>query len=566
MIPNFVKILQNILGEAFVITSSPDDKYDYQINVNKLIGKPEFDQLIELLGSSEELTNIFTFEKASAGKGHFVCFAIKPEVMINILQKCHTTHTINLVQPNANPKTIIYDYSSPNMSKDMHVGHLRSTIIGDTLANVSEYLGNNVIRLNHLGDFGLPFGMIVEYIIQTNEIGDNLQEIYIKSKKMFDTDNDFKDKAYSRTALLQNKSDHQTNLVWNDVLNRSLIQYQHIYKLLNISSRLEVKGESFYVDYIDQCKSMLEEAGLSELDEEGRVVVKCSHPLNPLTYIKSEEKGCAYTYDTTDIVALWYRTQVMNVDEVYYVVDNRQSSHFEQVFDIGKLMGWLNNTKKAVHIQFGTILGKDGKPLQSRLGGTPRLIDLIDESIEKTTEQFKLKGKNIADFEYEIKSIAIGSLKYQDYSKCRTSDYKFNSDQMLKFDGSTYTFLSYTISRIRGIMDHIKSNDLTDLLSTHIINLDELSELDYKVIKKLICFTQVVENVEETKMIHGYIEFLSKLCVAFNSNYTNSRYLNFDQDGKLISCNLSKLVMCKVLLDILSTSCALLGLQLVNEM
>lgn len=566
MIPNFIKILQNMLGVVHTITTSPDDKFDFQINVNKLVGKSELDQLIDLLNSTDEFTNIFTFEKVNAGKGNFLCFAIKPKVMTEVLQKCHINHSVNFVQSNSNSKTIIYDYSSPNMSKDMHVGHLRSTIIGDTLANVSEYLGNNVIRLNHIGDFGLPFGMIVEYVIQTNETGNNLQQIYIESKKMFDTDKNFSENAYKRTALLQNKTDDQTNIVWTDILNKSLAQYQHIYKLLNISPNLKIKGESFYVDYIDDCKKLLENEKMINVDDDGRIMVKCSSSFNPLTYIKSGEKGCAYTYDTTDIVALWFRTCVMKADEIYYVVDNRQSLHFEQVFNVGKNMGWLNENKRAVHIQFGTILGKDGKPLQSRNGGAPRLVDLIDESVEKTTDQFKLKGKDIREFSYEINALAIGSLKYQDYSKCRTSDYKFNSDQMLKFDGSTYTFLSYTVSRIRGIMDHVRTNDLTELLNSHVICLDELSELDFKVIKKLVCFSQVIETVEETKMIHGFIDFLSKLCVAFNSNYTNSRYLNFDEDGKLISCNLSKLIMCKVVLDILSKSCELLGLQLVNEM
>jgi arginyl-tRNA synthetase len=137
---------------------------------------------------------------------------------------------------------------------------------------------------------------------------------------------------------------------------------------------------------------------------------------------------------------------------------------------------------------------------------------------------------------------------------------------MLKFDGSTYTFLSYTISRIRGIMDYVNQNDLTELLNVHIIDQNELSELDFKVIKKLMCFTHIIENVDETKMIHGFVEFVSKLCVAFNGNYTNSRYLNFDESGKLISCNMSKLVMCRVVLDVLTTSCTLLGLQIVNEM
>lgn len=564
MIPNFVKILQQELGETFNITSSPNDKYDLQTNVNNIVSNNKISEFIEQLNHNEKITNFFTFCVESAGKGHFLCFSIKSEVLLNILQKCHITGCINLVQTNTNPKNIVYDYSSPNMSKDMHVGHLRSTIIGDTLANVSEYLGNTVIRQNHLGDFGLPFGMILEYVITTETTNTNLQQIYVESKKLFDKDTEFKERCYVRTALLQNKTDTQTNFVWNKILNASLEQYNNIYHMLNISPSLEIKGESFYVKYIDHVKEILENAGLVELDGT-RVLVKTDN-MPPLTYTKSEEKGCSYTYDTTDLVALWYRSQVLNANEIYYVVDNRQSLHFEQIFDVGKKMGWLTELHSAKHVQFGTILGKDGKPLQSRLGDTPKLVDLIEESIDKVTEQFKLKGHDIEKFQYEIQALAVGSLKYQDFSKCRTSDYKFNSDQMLKFDGITYAFLSYTVSRIRGIMDHVRENNLTDLLNFHTIDLNELSELDFKVIKKLVEFTNVIETVEQTKMIHGFVNYLSKLCTVFNSNYTNSRYLNFDENGKLTSCNLSKLVMCKVILDILTTSCKLLGLQIINKM
>lgn len=560
MIPNFVSQLQNELGNSHTISQSPDSRFDLQIRLNKLIDNSE---LFDSIKSNESINKTFDTEQIITTNGIFVCFAIKKSLMINILNELHQSQNVmpTLVE---NPRTIIYDYSSPNMSKDMHVGHLRSTIIGDALANVSEYLGHNVIRLNHVGDFGLPFGMIVEYVIKNGSVCDNLQQLYLESRELFKTSDEFAQKVYNRTTLLQNKSDPLTNSTWQEILNVSMDQYQHIYQSLNISPKLVVKGESFYVDYIDQCKKLLEDAGLVE-NNDGRILVKCDEPLNSLTYIKSKEKGNAYTYDTTDIVALWYRTCVMNVDEIYYVVDTRQTEHFKQIFNVGKKMNWLNN-KKVQHIQFGTILGKDGRPLQSRFGGTPRLIDLIDESIEKTREQFKSKEKNINDFEYEINSIAICSLKYQDYSKCRTSDYKFNSDLMVKFDKNTFTFLSYTISRIRGINDHINKNNLSNVLSEHIINHDELCEIDFNVIRKIMQYNQVLEMVDKTKMIHTYIDFLSKLCEIFNSNYSNSRYLNFDCDGKLINYNLSKLAMCQVVMNVLQTSCKLLGLNVVDVM
>lgn len=565
MIPNFIEILKNELDEKSIVYS-PSEKYDFQININKMENS-DLSIFMEKINTNDKINTIFDVEQITVGKGKFLCFSIKKNIMLTIMQECNSSNKI-FTTNNKNPKTIIYDYSSPNMSKDMHVGHLRSTIIGDTLANISEYFGNVVIRLNHLGDFGLPFGMIVEYIISIcgGHVDDNLQQTYTNAKTLFDKNENFANNAYKRTNLLQNKTDDETNNVWQKVLDKSLGQYANIYKLLNISLNLTPKGESFYVDYIEECKVMLENNNLIEIDKEGRICVKCEAPLNPLTYMKSKQKECAYTYDTTDIVALWYRICVMKADEIYYVVDNRQTEHFKQIFNVAKQMGWLNDKNKAEHIQFGTILGKDGKPLKSRNGDTPKLLDLIEESIEKTKEQFKLKNKSIDEFKYEINALAIGSLKYQDYLKARTSDYKFDTDQMLKFDGSTYTFLSYTIARIRGIIDNLKKNNLLEILNNYKIDPNELIEIDYKVIKKIMYFTQIITNVEETKMIHGYIEFLFKLCVAFNSNYTNSRYLNFDKDKNLIGCNFSKLAMCKVLLNILTVSCDLLGLQIINEM
>jgi len=569
---NFIKLLENALFIAdktneYVISESPNDKYDLQININKIFGKSELQMLTENLNKNKDFLEVFNYEQISVKKGHFLCFAYKTEIMLKVLQQYHTDFPINFSQQNISPKTIIVDYSSPNMSKDMHVGHLRSTIIGDAISNVLEYKGNNVIRINHLGDFGLPFGMIVEYIIQKKcDIGENLQQIYIEAKKIFDSNTEFQEHAYLRTALLQNKTCEITNHVWTQVLNKSLEQYKEIYSRLNISQKLEAIGESFYTTYISQCYEMLEKNGLTEIDNHDRTLIKCTDGLNPLIYMKSKERGCAYTYDTTDIVTLWYRLNITNADEIYYVVDNRQSLHFEQIFNIGKQMGWLNKNKKAVHIQFGTILDKFGKPLRSRTGDTPRLIDLINESVAKTQEQFATKGKDIEKFKYEINAIAIGSIKYQDYSKCRTSDYKFNFEQMLKFEGNTYTFLSYTVARIRGIMDNVNQNNLAQLLNDCKIDLNELQEIDYKIVKKIICFTQVIDNVAETKMLHGLIDYMSKLCVVFNSNYTNSRYLHFDESGKLIDYNISKLLMCKIVLNILSTSCKLLGLSLVNVM
>lgn len=562
-------IMQQIeIGHFCVkITQSPNDDYDYQFNINKIIKDNNKDQLLDFLLNDNSLTEIFDICSENIGNSHFVCFKIKQNVLMQLLKQSFDSDFTYIQKCEfLDQKTILYDYSSPNMAKDMHVGHLRSTIIGDTLANVSQLLGHNVIRINHIGDFGLPFGMILEYVISQNIVvneSTNLQEIYVLSKKLFESNDDFKNKSYLRTTDLQTCDQHsQTHTCWNNILENSSKQYQKIYNLLNISSNLKIMGESYYVKYINEVKNMLTNNNLLETDDKNLSVINVPN-MHPLIWEKSEERGSGYTYDTTDLVTVWYRTQYLNVDEIYYVVDDRQESHFNQIFTIANMMGWSHD-KKLMHVKFGTILDQNGKPLKARDGNAPKLLDLIEDSINKTTEQFEKKNQNTQDYKKEINAIAIGSLKYQDFSKCRTSNYKFDFDRMLKFEGNTYTYLSYTVARIRGLFDNVTKHNI--LLNSQVINEQEFTENDFKLIRKIFQFASIINSIEKTKMINFLPEYLHKLSSLFHCEYAKCRYFNFDNDGNFLNCNKTKLILCKILLNIFEISCSIMNIDIVNKL
>lgn len=564
---NLEKYLQSELSKLDVlfpikISVSAFPEYDYQTSIYKLVENGEKDNLENFVKGNENITNIFNYSFSSSGKQHFLCFKVKNDYLVLILKDFFDTKNIRSVFE-MKSKKVLYDYSSPNLAKDMHVGHLRSTIIGDTLANISEYFGNTVSRVNHIGDFGLPFGMIVEYVIQNN-IGINettsLQKLYILSKRQFESDENFKNNSYIRTAELQMETNEQVVKIWKQIYEHSLKSYQEIYDLLTISKDLKITGESFYVKYINEVKDLLKEKGFLENDDKGRTMVKINGMI-PMTYEKSQEKGSAYTYDTTDIVTLWYRTQVLNQDEIYYVVDSGQSLHFKQLIQLGKQMGWTNG-KKVEHINFGVIKGTHGFRIKSRDGNTPKLLDLVNDGIEVTKESTKSLTENSVVFNSTVSDLAIGSIKYFDLSRMRTADYLFDFDLMLKKDANTYTYLSYSLVRCKGILDKFEKANL--ILDD--IDYSKLEELDFNLLRKLTEFPLILEKVLMTNMPHYLCDYLNNLCTMFHYAYTNTRCMNFDEDNKLINCNYARILLYILISDVLKQSCKLLGLPVINKL
>lgn len=535
---------------------------DYQINIDQLSKAGFEDEFMKHLNGRTVLRDTFKITQTTNDKGNkFVNFTITNNYLLSLLESFNKYHYVDLYSSDVS-KTIVLDYSSPNLSKDMHVGHLRSTIIGDCLANILEYAGHNVIRRNHIGDFGLPFGIIVEYVFTVGiDIIDStpLQTIYINAKKMFDTNSEFADKAYVRTQLLQSKTDVDTNEIWHKIYTKSLTSYNEIYKLLCISELLTVKGESWYEPLIDHVKTVLDAHSLIEMDD-GKTIVKVNG-YQPMTYIKSESKGRAYTYDTTDIVALYHRITDEKADQIYYVVDHGQSLHFEQLFALGKTIGWLNSTKTAKHISFGTIQGKDHKRIKSRDGNTPKLLDLVTEAIETTKEIYLTKHSDINMD--TITKIAIGSLKYFELSIKRDTTYIFEFNKMLKFSGNTYTYASYALVRCNSVFAKVIDSGFD--INTIVLNESELKYVDYVLLRKIMYFPGVISRLIVDSYPHNLCTQLYNLVDAFHTNYEASRCIDFSSDNKVTHIYQSRIALYMLVKEVITICFNLLGLPIVDR-
>jgi arginyl-tRNA synthetase len=600
---NTQEVLNNELSkfEHIRLKATPANlkKKDYHVNLIPLQKKNILEGYLDFVKNNNVIQNIFVVDVTENDTGvKFQNFTIRNEFLFNMLSQYHAkligskdlneSSNINFIKTDK-PKKIIFDYSSPNLAKNMHVGHLRSTIIGDTLANIFEDVGHTVIRHNHIGDFGLPFGMIVEYVI-SKQIDINtitLQEIYTEAKKQFDSDLDFNSKAYNRTQILQINNDELTCKIWNQIYQKSLSEYQTIYNILNISKKLEVKGESYYLQYIPMVKDILSKENVLDIAD-GRTIVKLPNA-KFMTFIKSDNKGNAYTYETTDITALYYRTQIECADEVFYVVDSGQSNHFKQLFLLGQHLGWSKN-KRVEHIQFGIITNDSNKRIKSREGNTPKLLDLVNDAIEESTKVYFSKKKDniISDGDKislnelqesqeidkkTISSLAIGSLKYYDLSMTRTNDYKFQFSQMLQFNGNTYTYVTYTLARCSSVFEKLKHYTCSDGAAaalyqknydvrSFILNVDELTECDFEILHKISYFPTVIEKIITTLTPHLLCDQLYELVDLFNNQYKkpNFRCIQYSADNEIVSINKSRIVVYNFVKNIIEKVFDLLNL------
>ncbi|MGB2360041.1 MAG: arginine--tRNA ligase, partial [Porticoccaceae bacterium] len=360
------------------------------------------------------------------------------------------------------PQNIVIDYSSPNLAKEMHVGHLRSTIIGDALARLLEYQGHNVTRQNHMGDWGTQFGMLIaelEMHLGEGEQADlalnDLELFYQQSKKHFDADPEFADKARAYVVKLQSGDSH-CRALWQKFIDVSVAHNIEIYKQLNVGLRQEhIAAESSYNDDLDNVLNELIAQGLA-VDSEGAKVVfldeladKNGDP-SPMIVQKS---GGGYLYATSDLACLRHRVGQLQANRILYFIDARQSLHMKQVFITGRKANFVPEDVSLEHHAFGTMMGADGKPFKTRSGGTIKLADLLAEAVERAELLVRQKNPDLAPGEVKeiARKVGIGAIKYADLSKTRTNDYIFDWDAMLSFEGNTSPYLQYAYTRIRSI-------------------------------------------------------------------------------------------------------------------
>ncbi|MFH9405158.1 arginine--tRNA ligase [Streptomyces sp. NPDC017638] len=369
----------------------------------------------------------------------------------------------------AHPGTTVIDYAQPNVAKEMHVGHLRSAVIGDSVVQLLEFTGENVVRRHHIGDWGTQFGMLIQYLdehpheldhkageVTGEEAMSNLDRLYKAARKLFDSDEEFKTRARRRVVDLQ-AGDPHTLAMWQKFVDESKIYFFSVFEKLDMEIRdADIVGESGYNDMLAETCRLLEESGVA-VRSEGALCVFFDDIKgpdgNPVPLIVQKSDG-GYGYAATDLSAIRDRVFNLKANTLLYVVDARQALHFRMVFETARRAGWLGDDVTAVQLAFGTVLGKDGKPFKTRAGETIRLVDLLDEAIERASAVVREKAQDLSEEEIAERGtqVGIGAVKYADLSTSANRDYKFDLDQMVSLNGDTSVYLQYAYARIQSIL------------------------------------------------------------------------------------------------------------------
>lgn len=511
------------LTPAIQVENSKDRTHgDFASNLAMMLAKPAAmkprelaEKLIAALPVDERIARV-----EIAGPG-FLNFFQNHAALADRLQAALADPQLG-VRKNGPQQTVVIDLSSPNLAKEMHVGHLRSTIIGDSVARVLEFLGDRVIRQNHVGDWGTQFGMLLAYLEESSvtaerELAD-LETFYRAAKKRFDESPAFADRARELVVELQ-AGDAECLRLWTHFNDISLSHCQKVYDRLGVKlSMADVKGESTYNDDLPGIIATLREKRLLTEDDGAQCVfLDDIHNAegNPLPLIV-QKAGGGYLYATTDLAAIRYRAQTLSADRVLYFVDQRQALHFQMVFTVARQAGFAAANVVLEHMGFGTMNGADGRPFKTRDGGTVKLTDLLDEAEQRAYRLVKSKNPDLDDAELRLiaRSVGIGAVKYADLSKHRTSDYSFNFDQMLSFDGNTAPYLLYAYTRVASIFRKL-GKDASALSGS--IRLD--SEHEQALAARLAQFTDTIGKVAEKGLPHLLCAYLYDLAGAFSGFY-----------------------------------------------
>lgn len=466
--------------------------------------------------------------------------------------------------------TVIVDYSSPNLAKEMHVGHIRGTVLGDAVARVLEFLGHKVIRQNHIGDWGTQFGMLIAELSEQLEAGadaemelGDLEQFYRQAKIHFDEDPVFADKARENVVKLQAGDEHCLSL-WKQFIDVSLSHADAIYQKLGVTLKPEdVHGESAYNDDLASVVSELKALSLAVEDQGAQVVFLdelADKNGNPSPFIV-QKAGGGFLYSTSDLAAVRYRVRNLKADRCLYFIDVRQSLHMKQVYATARKANWVPEGVELMHCAYGTIMGDDGKPFKTRSGDTIKLNDLLDEAIERAANLVAGKNTGLSQAEQAevAKAIGIGAVKYADLSKTRTNDYVFDWDAMLSFEGNTAPYLQYAFTRIQSIFRKAEVDE--QALSNFNFDINQPSE---RALALMISqFPDVVEQIAEKAMPHELCHYLFELCGRFMTFYEACPILKESVDQPTRE---ARLKLANLTADVIKQSLHLLGISTVNRM
>jgi arginyl-tRNA synthetase len=462
-------------------------------------------------------------------------------------------------------QNVVVDYSGPNLAKEMHVGHLRSTIIGDAVARTLEFLGHRVIRQNHVGDWGTQFGMLLALFEDLpGDAGQQLSDLeafYRDAKKRFDASEDFANRARALVVKLQS-GDADCLILWKRFNEISLSHCFEVYERLGVSlGREHVRGESAYNPLLAEVVAELQQKDLlSQSDGASCVFLEQfrNKDGDPLPVIVQKQDG-GFLYATSDLAALRYRQKEFDANRMLYFVDQRQALHFQQVFEVARRAGFVKPDTDLLHMGFGTMNGPDGKPFKTRDGGTVKLIDLLNEAEQRALALVKEKNPQLDQITLEdiARQVGIGAVKYADLSKSRQSDYIFNFDQMLSFDGNTAPYLMYAWTRIASIFRKAELDG--DTLQGAI---DPQTEQEIALGNHLVQFAEVLNQVVDKGLPHMLCSYLYELAGLFSSFYENCPVLNADDE----SVRQSRLCLAALTARTLKQGLTLLGINTLERM
>ena len=512
---------------------------DFATNIALMLAKPAgmkprdlAEKLIAALPADNAVAKV-----EIAGPG-FINFFQADDWLTGLLDQALADEHLGVARP-AQAQTVVVDYSSPNLAKEMHVGHLRSSIIGDAVVRTLEFLGHKVVRQNHVGDWGTQFGMLLAYLEEqkseesdtelSRELGD-LEGFYRAAKQRFDESDAFATRARSLVVKLQ-AGDEDCLALWREFNSVSLSHCQAVYDRLGVSlTPADVRGESAYNDDLAQVVSDLDAKGLLSEDQGAQCVFMDEFKNKegaPLPVIVKKADG-GYLYATTDLAALRYRAGTLHADRMLYFVDQRQALHFQQMFSLAKRAGFVPENTELEHMGFGTMNGPDGRPFKTRDGGTVKLIDLLDEAEQRAYTLVRDKNPELDD--QALRTIAhavgIGAVKYADLSKNRSSDYIFNFEQMLSFEGNTAPYLLYAYTRVASVFRKA-GLDMAEVSGDFLLQ----EEAEQALAARLVQFGEVLESVAEKGLPHLLCSYLYDVAGLFSTFYEHCPILSGDNEA-----------------------------------
>jgi len=576
---NIQALLSEKVSQALIAAGAPADCEpqvrqsakvqfgDYQANgvmaVAKKLGMPPR-QVAEQVLTHLDLNGIAS-KVEIAGPG-FINIFLDPAFLAEHVNQALTSDRLGLSRPE--PQTIVVDYSAPNVAKEMHVGHLRSTIIGDASVRTLELLGHNVIRANHVGDWGTQFGMLIAFLElkQQENAGEmalaDLEAFYREAKKHYDEDEAFAERARGYVVKLQG-GDEYCRQMWRKLVDITMAQNQTNYDRLNVTlTSKDVMGESLYNPMLPGIVADLKAKGLA-VESEGATVVFLDEYKNkegePMGVIIQKKDG-GYLYTTTDIACAKYRFETLHADRVLYYIDSRQHQHLMQAWTIVRKAGYVPESVPLEHHMFGMMLGKDGKPFKTRAGGTVKLADLLDEALERARRLVAEKNPDMPADELEklANAVGIGAVKYADLSKNRTTDYIFDWDNMLAFEGNTAPYMQYAYTRVLSVFRKAEIDESVLASANVVITEDREAQLA----ARLLQFEETLNVVAREGTPHVMCSYLYDLAGLFSGFYEHCPILTAESD----ETRLSRLKLAQLTAKTLKTGLDTLGIETVERM